>query len=223
MKASIIGRIRNTNLPRTKALLPLFEAVVNSFHAIEEVPDHPNPLIRIEATRERLLDKDELGDFESFAVVDNGSGFNDANYDSFETVDTQYKQALGGKGLGRFSWLKAFDHVEIDSHYRDGGGLKHRAFDFLSREEETEASPEPSREAEPRTTVRLIKFKSPYKESCPTHLENVAQRLTEHFLPLFLDPACPRLSLTDGIDDIPLNRYFEHNSRASDSAHSFEV
>ena len=151
MKASIIGRIRNTNLPRSKALLPLFEAVVNSFHAIEEVPDHPNALIRIEATRERLLDNDELADFESFAVIDNGSGFNDNNYESFETVDTQYKHALGGKGLGHFSWLKAFDHVKIDSHYRNGDGLKHRAFDFLPLEDEAEAFPEPSSEAEPRT------------------------------------------------------------------------
>lgn len=77
MKASVIGRIRNTNLPRSKALLPLFEAVVNAFHAIEEVLDHPNPLIRIDATREPLLDKELLGDFESFSVIDNGSGFNE--------------------------------------------------------------------------------------------------------------------------------------------------
>ena len=223
MKASVIGRIRNTNLPRAKALLPLFEAVVNSFHAIEEVSDHPNPLIRIEATRERLLDKDELGEFERFAVIDNGSGFNDPNYESFETVDTQYKHAVGGKGLGRFSWLKAFYHVEIDSHYRDGDGLKHRAFDFFPREDEAEALPEPSSEAESRTTVQLVGFKSPYKESCPKDLEAIAQRLIEHFLPLFLNPACPRLSLTDGISDIPLNRYFEDNFRASASAHSFDV
>lgn len=30
------GRIRNTNLPKSHALLPLFEAVVNSIHAIED-------------------------------------------------------------------------------------------------------------------------------------------------------------------------------------------
>ena len=223
MKASIIGRIRNTNLPHTKALLPLFEAVVNSFHAIEEVPGHPAPLIRIEATRERLLFEDELASFQSFAVIDNGSGFNDENYESFETVDTQYKHAHGGKGLGRFSWLKAFDHVEIDSHYRDGGGLNHRAFDFRPREGETEAIPEPSREAEPRTTVRLFGFRSPYKESCPKELETVAQRLIEHFLPLFLDPTCPRFTVADANEDIDLNRYFEDNFRASASTHSFEV
>ena len=110
---------------------------------------------------EHPLDNDELADFESFAVIDNGSGFNDNNYESFETVDTQYKHALGGKGLGHFSWLKAFDHVKIDSHYRNGDGLKHRAFDFLPLEDEAEAFPEPSSEAEPRTPVQLIGFKSP--------------------------------------------------------------
>ena len=72
-------------------------------------------------------------------MIDNGSGFNDANYESFQIMDTQYKQDLGGKGLGRFSWLKAFDQVEIDSHYRDGRDLRHRVFDFLPHEEESDA------------------------------------------------------------------------------------
>ena len=30
------GRLRNTTLPKSHALLPLFEAVVNSIHACEE-------------------------------------------------------------------------------------------------------------------------------------------------------------------------------------------
>ena len=29
------GRIRNTHLPKSKALLPIFEAVINTFQAIE--------------------------------------------------------------------------------------------------------------------------------------------------------------------------------------------
>ena len=138
-------------------------------------------------------------------------------------MDTQYKQDLGGKGLGRFSWFKAFDQVEIDSHYRDGRDLRHRVFDFLPHEEESDALAETLGDAEPRTTVRLINFKSPYKESCPRELETVAQRLIEHFLPLFLDPACPRLSLTDGINSIDLNKYFDLNFRASASTHASEI
>jgi hypothetical protein len=36
MPANLSGRLRNTPLPYTSGLLPLFEAVVNSIHAIEE-------------------------------------------------------------------------------------------------------------------------------------------------------------------------------------------
>ena len=36
MKASVEGRVRHTNLPKTKPLLPLFEATVNAFQAIDE-------------------------------------------------------------------------------------------------------------------------------------------------------------------------------------------
>ncbi len=37
MKTNLSGRVRNTSLPENHALLPLFEAVVNSIHSIEEI------------------------------------------------------------------------------------------------------------------------------------------------------------------------------------------
>jgi hypothetical protein len=37
MKVDLVGKIKNTQLPRSKALLPMFEAVVNSFQAIEDI------------------------------------------------------------------------------------------------------------------------------------------------------------------------------------------
>ena len=36
LKTSLAGRLRNTNLPKSDALFPLFEAVVNSIHAIDD-------------------------------------------------------------------------------------------------------------------------------------------------------------------------------------------
>ena len=36
MMMNLQGRLRNTHLPKSHGLLPLFEAVVNSIHAIEE-------------------------------------------------------------------------------------------------------------------------------------------------------------------------------------------
>ena len=37
MKLDLAGKIKNTQLPRSKALFPMFEAVVNSFQAIEDM------------------------------------------------------------------------------------------------------------------------------------------------------------------------------------------
>ena len=36
MDSNLRGRLRNTSLPKSNALLPLYEAVVNSIHAIDE-------------------------------------------------------------------------------------------------------------------------------------------------------------------------------------------
>src|SRR5437868_3416360 len=111
MKASIAGRVRNTSLPKSKALLPLFEAVMNSFQAIEDSGGSGHT-IDITAERERTLEEDKPGFITGFVVTDTGVGFTDANYDSFDTVDSPYKAGRGGKGLGRFLWLKAFERVE---------------------------------------------------------------------------------------------------------------
>jgi hypothetical protein len=36
----------------------------------------------------------------------------------------------GGKGLGRFTWLKAFDHAKIESIFKDDHGFHIRSFTF---------------------------------------------------------------------------------------------
>jgi hypothetical protein len=117
MRASIHGRVSHTNLPKVKALLPLFEAVVNAHQAIEEAGDG-NHSIGIVAERQGNLDDDKPGPIEAFTITDTGIGYTAANFESFNTVDSLYKAHLGGKGLGRFLWLRAFQRVEIDSCQR---------------------------------------------------------------------------------------------------------
>jgi hypothetical protein len=52
LDTNLAGRLRNTLLPLTSGMLPLFEAVVNSIHAIEEkkVPMDEG-LVRVEILR----------------------------------------------------------------------------------------------------------------------------------------------------------------------------
>jgi hypothetical protein len=130
MKASTHGRVSHTNLPKGKPLLPMFEAAVNAHQAIEEAGEG-NHSIRIVAERQGNIDDNKPGPIEAFTVTDTGIGFTAPNFESFNTVDSLYKAHLGGKALGRFLWLKAFQRVEIDSHYREDGALWHRRFDFV--------------------------------------------------------------------------------------------
>src|SRR5215469_13105567 len=77
MKLDLAGKIKNTPLPRSKALWPMFEAVVNSFQAIEDAGDRVRkPVVEIEATRDSSLPGLEADtEVNSFTITDNGVGF----------------------------------------------------------------------------------------------------------------------------------------------------
>jgi len=169
MKVDLAGKIKHTHLPRSKPLLPMFEAVVNAFQAIEDAGETvSSPSIEIVVERDPVLPGVDMdGDVNDFTVIDNGIGFNEGNLDSFFTSDTQYKLSRGGKGIGRFIWLKAFKYAEIESHYRENGKLVKRAVKFTTNGEQPTVPAADSQETEPKTTVRLVAMQSPYKERCP--------------------------------------------------------
>jgi hypothetical protein len=124
------GRLRKTSVPASRPLLPVFEAVANSFHAIQET-GRPDGEIIVEFRRESTLDPQIKGHIDSVIIRDNGSGFTEDNYHAFETADTTYKLALGGKGVGRFTWLVAFAEAVIVSRYN--AGADRRAFRFTAK------------------------------------------------------------------------------------------
>jgi hypothetical protein len=169
MKVDLVGKIKNTNLPRSKALLPLFEAVINSFQAIEDATEPvASPFVDIFVERDAVIPGLEInGDVTGFVITDNGVGFTEANLDSFFTSDTQYKLGKGGKSIGRFMWLKAFRRAEIESHYRENGKLMRVAFRFTTNGDQPDQPPSISTESSPTTKVRLIEMQSPYAENCP--------------------------------------------------------
>src|SRR5690606_20856664 len=115
------------NLPhfKTEALLPVFEAVINSIHAIEDRKNFNQGKITVRVIREKDIQKplglegedissessEELRNIINFEIEDNGIGFNNENFESFNTAESTFKLERGGKGVGRFYWLKAFDKV----------------------------------------------------------------------------------------------------------------
>lgn len=228
MRTDLPHKIENTKLSRSNPLLPLFEAVVNSLQAIEDAKPGKH-YIRIGVDREissqKLLDGGYAeGAVQSFSIKDTGIGFTPKNLHSFFTADSSLKKPRGGKGLGRFVWLKAFDHAEIESCYEDSAVVE-RKFVF-SENTPDEPSEVPKVCAAPRvpgTTVRLVGLKPEYQKTCPVRLDVIGQRLIEHCLPYFLDLKCPAITIGDGTQELNLNEIFKDVFRPEESRQEFTV
>ena len=212
LKTNLEGKVRNLPHFKGEALLPVFEAVVNSIQAIEERGNLSGGEIEVRVVREAqgmLGDLDESG-ITGFIISDNGIGFNEANYDSFETSDSIHKQALGGKGVGRFLWLKAFESVQIESVYAANEQRMKRKFAFTTKDGIQEDQHAVTTD-EVRTVVRLRGFKKEYQRlpSAYKTTAKIAQRIMEHCLSYFISGEAPRVTVLDQDERLVLNEIFD--------------
>jgi hypothetical protein len=214
VRANVIGRVRNIPLPRGQALLPLFEAVVNSIDAIEDAKRGADGRIEVYILRRDTLplttddEGQALTPIAGFEVRDNGIGFTDENFRAFDEADTQFKILRGGKGVGRFLYLKAFSRVEVDSIFKSNGGFARRTFDFaLSTDagiENHKAEPWPDASAE-RTVVRLLDMREEYELRVPKGAKAIGRRMVEHCLEHFVLGTMPPVTIYEQGQDEPLN------------------
>ena len=204
------GQVNQMRLPKSKALWPLFETIVNSIQSLEETKDCADPHITVIANRpdERQIKMDgeeELNHFEEFIVTDNGEGFTERNYKSFLEAYTTYKIQKGCKGIGRFLWLKAFNKIEIKSVYIEDGKWYQREFTFSL---ENTIEPEENRKeiSAPEdgcrlTEIRLLGFQPYYRDEVALSLESLVKKVIEHCLPYFIVEGCPSIIVKDNLGD----------------------
>jgi len=109
LQTNLKGRLRNTFLPKNHGLMPVFEAVVNSIQSIEEKGDIDSGKIVLSidrATQGGLdLESRSIPPIIGFSISDNGCGFDNNNFKSFETLDSDHKIQKGCRGVGRLLWL----------------------------------------------------------------------------------------------------------------------
>lgn len=225
----IRGQLNSMKLSETRALWPLFEAVVNSIQSIEDSANKGHGKITIFACREEQVQTDLsrselLGRFESFTISDNGIGFNSLNYTSFNTAYSTFKIKKGCKGIGRFLWLKAFESVDIESNYIESGTSHLRNFKFSVDGISPDENVNVSESAEQKTIVKLNGFLREYQEKSPVELDVVAKKIIEHCLPFFISNECPEIIISDGIsDNVNLNSYFKTNIKDSLHQDCFDI
>jgi hypothetical protein len=217
LDTNLHGRLRNTTLPASNGLLPLFEAVVNSVHAIEDAGlsvEKGRIVVQIMRSGQTGFDGfglESRGEITGFKVTDNGIGFNDANMKSFMTLDSEYKAARGGRGVGRLLWLKAFKRATVESIYKaDNSGYKSRSFTFDAQHGISEPDIVDVSDDKCLTIVYLSEFIERYREASPKTAKVIAKNLLEHCLWYFVrSGGAPKMEIEDDDEQIFLEDVYE--------------
>jgi len=194
LRADLVRRVRNLALGPTtpsNALVPIFEAVYNSLHAVQDRFDadwHERGRTTI-----ALLGIDTPSP--SIEIRDNGVGLDDENFDSFRTYDSGHKVHRGGKGVGRLSWLKVFHGVEVISRFRKEGETYERRFVLVldNAKPIQDYSLTKVEDGEPGTTVKLRHMKAEYVRHLPNKVDTIIRKVVAHFLPYLVTDKVPSI------------------------------
>lgn len=194
------GLVDSISLGESRNLLPLFEAVVNSIHAIQE-REIPDGKITIEVMRDGnevklLKNSDGVPKLLGFRITDNGSGFNARNMLSFQTAYSRHKRALGGKGFGHFTWLKTCNEVRITSNYEEDGAFFKREIEFSLPSGITRNDRNESKKRAFETTVELSGYLESYTRK-NKKAQTIALKIIEHCLSYLVAPNCPKIVISD--------------------------
>lgn len=240
LKTNLHGRLRNTSLPTSQGLMPLFEAVVNSIHSIEDYAEKTGTDIRkrkisIEVLRKIQTEVDYDNDtikrgptahseIIGFKIVDNGIGFNDVNFLSFQTLDSELKVDKGCRGVGRLLWLKAFNNISIVSKYQKDDVFIKRIFEFNAQSGVSNPLDQEIATSDFETVITLNGFKKEYQTTSAKTTYKIAENLLEHCLWYFIrDSGIPIIRIFDKEENIDLDQLFDEYMMESASRDSVTI
>lgn len=214
MLANIKGLVDRLDLSQAKAMMPLFEAISNAIEAIEEHRNgFSNHLVRIRlvATHDLAYQGgDDVLMIDGVDITDDGVGFDDANLASFQEAHTLSKVKVGGKGVGRFTFLKVFASVQIRSVFQRQSETFLREFEFSIANELKGADDVRSATESRGTTLSMRGMDSKYKGGWPHDPAIIAERILAHFLIRFAARSCPPMVLeSPGHASIDLHALFQ--------------
>lgn len=213
-KVNIKGVIKNINNHRTNIYTPLIEGIVNAIQAIEKTQRKDGEIILVLKRSIQILNdtEDELiPEIESVEIHDNGVGFDEKNTESFDTLYSELKDKEGGKGIGRFMYLKYFGEVKIDSIFKAGAKFSNRKFEFGQKNQmiENQTLTEKKNVKDTKTVLYLNDLKeSKLKKKGDT----IARKILEKLLIYFINDnyKCPKIIIREeGRKDIVLNDLLE--------------
>lgn len=131
---------------------------------------------------------------------------------SFLQSDSTYRASKGGKGVGRFSWLKAFERAEVESIFREDGVYVTRKFEFSVDKVEVDDRLDENKEASDNCTIiKLINYKPEYRKHAFKQADTIATKIMQHCLIYLMSSKCPQISVFDEGLRISINDMFERS------------
>ncbi|OHB57699.1 MAG: hypothetical protein A2Y12_16650 [Planctomycetes bacterium GWF2_42_9] len=236
MREDLIGRVNKIHLAPHNGLLPLFEAVVNSIYSIHQrkpATGKIDIIIRRDKSQAKIkkeLCSDLISEFE---IIDNGIGFDGANFESFGIADSRHKEKDGGKGIGRMMWLVAFEKAVINSSFKQDEDFFLRTFEFERTPDGVDPKKvEISKQTQKgwKTSIKLLRFNRRYAENTPKNLDAITKAILRHCYQYFLMESCPQIKIIDESENesINLNETYRNISTSKTAQykigkHDFEI
>tara|TARA_R110002033_G_scaffold79931_1_gene130894 strand:+ start:15242 stop:17233 length:1992 start_codon:yes stop_codon:yes gene_type:complete len=207
-RINIQGTIDNIK-SKSNVYTPIIEAIVNSIQSIIN-SEILNGKIEIILQRDKVLDLNTIPEITSITIRDNGIGFTKENRDSFDTFYSEYKKEVGGKGFGRFMFIKYFEKVSVSSVFYENPDNKLRTFNFGKKYEIIEN--EEINDTSINNTYSELKLENlKEKHSFDKQIETISKRLLEKLLIFFINDSfnCPLIIVREefGNEKIVLNDY----------------
>ncbi|WP_172792740.1 ATP-binding protein [Liberibacter crescens] len=210
LRSDFISRVARLPKPNTipHSLMPLFEAVSNSIHSTKEKYGD-----RVKESGKIIIDINHNNESFSATITDNGIGLDKDNYHAFCTLDTDHKKKIGGKGIGRISWLDCFESIDIQSVYLTDNSLRIKKFKFVLSNE-NQIKDEEDKETSGEETGVIISFKGlkgKYRDKFPMSFEDIFQHFSSHFITTFVQDNVPNIVLHFNKETAVFPKYIEKN------------
>jgi hypothetical protein len=195
--------VETVDLTPQDALLPLYECVVNSIISLIQTKE-PRKEIQVKIKRgdnPSQLSTSGIKTIYSIIITDNGIGFHDNNFKSFETPFSKINKEFGCKGVGRFTILAAFREIYVRSNYAENGIWKYREFKCDAENEVQPIALKDSELNENKTSVELLNCFNPIiKDRTAISIGEISQELMNHCLIYYLCGQMPTVKIFDADD-----------------------
>lgn len=214
--------VDSVDLSKSEVFLPLYESIVNSIISLLKTGRKDGRIdVFIERENEEynepeLFDKKPTP-IKSIEIVDNGEGFTEANYKSFNAPYTKLNKRYGCKGIGRFTMLAMFGSIKVVSIYKEEGKWYRREFVFDGTKEliyNDKVVLDDCEKHEYQTKVKLSecvnKNLKPYTAKT---VEEIAKGVKNHCFIYYLCDQLPTINIVEqtegGAKSLDVGNYFK--------------